>query len=231
MTISRDRPVRGDRLKRGLDPGVATGEEGRRVAWDEVYVRPETAERMMRWALTHAPMVVPLTKCSGVLEVGTGTGMLSGYLAQAGVHVTTVDLSQRVLDVAGRFYNDLGVEVAKLQGDGTRLPCDADAFEAVFSQGLWEHFGDDYIQRFAVEALRVAPVVYASVPSAWYPRVGKRGPGLAGNERFMGRARWRRALGPLAERSLLRTYADWKLLTFGGVNVPYPNHLLIEIRR
>ena len=209
----------------------ATGEQGRRPSWDDVYTRTETPVRMMRWATTHAPMVLPLTKCRRVLEVGTGTGMLSAFLAQCRVEVTTIDVSSAVLDVAERFYRSTDVRVARVDGDGTAMPFPDDAFDAVFSQGLWEHFDDAYIQRFAIEGLRVAPVVYASVPSVFYPRIGRTGPGLVGNERFMSSRRWRRALGSLGRGAALDLYADWKILTVIGATLPYPNNLLITLQR
>ena len=52
------------------------GEVGRRTAWSAAYSEIETAERMMRWATTHHPMIVPLMQRDRVLEIGTGTGML-----------------------------------------------------------------------------------------------------------------------------------------------------------
>jgi protein-L-isoaspartate O-methyltransferase len=207
------------------------GEVGERVSWDETYTEVETEEKMLRWVTTHHPMMVPLMKCARVLEVGTGTGVLSGFLAKTGVSVTSLDLSQPVLNVAAGFWDLLGVKVTAVCGDGTKLNLRDDSFDAVFSQGLWEHFSDEAVRQFAREGLRVAPVVYASIPSALYPRVGRRGPGLVGNERFLTAKRWMAILAPLDGGHKATYYADWKLLTFAGVTVPYPNHLLIELRR
>jgi protein-L-isoaspartate O-methyltransferase len=209
-------------------PGEAGG---RRVSWDGTYTQVETPERMLRWVTTHSPMVVPLMECQRVLEVGTGTGMLSGFLAKAGGEVTTIDLSQPVLDVAGRFYDNLGVQVKTVKADGAETGFDNDSFDAVFSQGLWEHFTDQAIFRFAIEGLRLAPVVYASVPSVLYPRFGKRGPGIVGNERFMTASRWLRVLRDVDCRCTATYYADWKVATLMGVTFPYRNQLLLELRR
>jgi len=211
--------------------GLVAGEVGSRLSWEEVYRRPETPLRMMRTALTHAPMILPLVGSRRALEVGTGTGTLSGFLAQAGVTVTTLDISRPVMEVAKGFYTRLGVHVECVEADGTKMPFADDSFDAVFSQGLWEHFADNYVQAFAREGLRVAPLVYASVPSVLYPRIGRRGPGLLGNERLMSRRTWARVLRPIAAHASFSYYADWKQLTFIGVTVPYPNHLLIELRR
>jgi SAM-dependent methyltransferase len=209
----------------------ASGEGGQRVSWEDTYVRVETPERMLRWVTTHHPLILPLLDCHRVLEVGTGTGMLSGFLAKAGLDVTTIDLSRSVVDVARDFYDRIGVHVKTVEGNGLETGFDSDSFDAVFSQGLWEHFEDRGILGFALEGLRLAPTVFASVPSLIYPRLGHRGPGLAGNERFMTAHRWLSIVGELGCHKSARYYADWKLLTALGVTVPYKNHLLIELRR
>jgi protein-L-isoaspartate O-methyltransferase len=209
----------------------APGELGTRVSWDDTYTDVETEEKMLRWVTTHHRLMVPLMRCARVLEVGTGTGMLSGFLAKTGVGVSSLDLSQAVLDVAAGFWDLFGVKVTAVCGDGTKSDLPDDSFDAVYSQGLWEHFSDQAVRQFAREGLRVAPVVYASVPSAFYPRVGRRGPGLVGNERFLTANRWMGILAPVGGEQKATYYADWRLLTFGGVTMPYPNQLLIELRR
>lgn len=207
------------------------GEAGRRAAWSDAYTQVETAERMMRWATTHHPMIVPLMQCERVLEVGTGTGMLSGFLALSRVKVTSIDLDAHVLSVADQFHDRLGVTIESIVCDGTATGFDNDSFDAVYSQGLWEHFTDESIRAFAKEGLRLAPVVYASVPSLVYPHIGRKGPGLIGNERFLKAKQWESILEPLGAQVLTRTYADWKLLTVIGVTLQYPNQLLITLRR
>jgi protein-L-isoaspartate O-methyltransferase len=210
---------------------TVNGEVGRATRWDEIYVRVETQERMMRWAATHHPMVVPLMGAGRVLEVGTGTGMLSGFLALAGVDVTTIDSSAAVLEIACAFYEQLGVTVKTVLGDGTKTAIPDNSFDAVFSQGVWEHFDDPTIVRFATEGLRLAPNVYASVPSLAYPHLGRRGPGLVGNERLMRASKWEQVLKMPGVSTRSTYYADWKLLTVAGVTVPWPNHLLLELSR
>jgi protein-L-isoaspartate O-methyltransferase len=209
----------------------AEGETGERVSWDDTYTRVESPDRMLRWVTTHHPLIVPLMGCPRILEVGTGTGMLSGFLAKTGAELTTIDLSTAVRDVAARFYDQLGVSVKMVTGDGAATDFDSDSFDAVFSQGLWEHFNDARIQEFAIEGLRLAPLVYASVPSVFYPRFRRRGPGLAGNERFMTAARWEAVLGGFDADVSTTYYADWKILTVIGVTLPYNNHLLIKLQR
>ncbi len=208
---------------------VPRGEAGERTAWDDVYTRAETADRMLRWVTTHVPLVTALYGLDRVLEVGTGTGMLSAFLARSGISTATLDISTPVLDVAGRFYADVGASVGRVAGDAFAMPFGDDSFDAVFSQGLLEHFTDAAIDEIVREQLRVAPLVLASVPTAFYPHVGRRGPGLVGNERLMTKRRWVRILAD--HRVEPRYYPDWKVATFGGVTLPVPSQLLITVRR
>jgi ubiquinone/menaquinone biosynthesis C-methylase UbiE len=105
-----------------------------------VYAKEATTKQMFGWASAHHLMMAPLMKCTRVLEVGTGTGMLLGFLASARVKVTSIDLSSAVLEVAGRFHEQLGVAVELAEGDGMPTPFPTDGSDAVFSQGLWEPF-------------------------------------------------------------------------------------------
>jgi SAM-dependent methyltransferase len=206
-----------------------SGEAGERTAWDDVYTGVDTAENMLRTVSSHLPLLLPLMDCTRALEVGPGRGLLSGFLAKMGVDVTAIELSPSVLDVARRFYHRIDAKVETVEGDGMATPFENHSFDAVFSQGLWEHFDDEHIRRFAVEALRLAPVVYASVPSMWYPRLGRHGPGVVGNERFMSPGRWQQILQPVDANVSAGYYPEWKILTVAGMSVPYPMQVLIRL--
>jgi SAM-dependent methyltransferase len=197
--------------------------------WHDVYARPEDLTRMLRWTARHAAMMSQLLRHRRVLEIGTGTGMLSGYLARAGVATVSLDYNAAVLRVAGHFYADLEASVPRACGDAFAVPFHDDAFDASFSQGLWEHFGDNEIRAMAIEQLRVAARVYCSVPTAYSPHLGHLGPGLLGNERLLTKRRWLDILHGFDVGA--NYYADWKLATIAGAIVPWPTHLLLTLRR
>ena len=79
-----------------------------------------------------------------VLEAGCGWALASFALAERGVHVTAIDISEKLVsylrslqkELGGRYATNLRLEIA----DVFRLPALQQKFDAVFSDGVYEHF-------------------------------------------------------------------------------------------
>lgn len=69
-------------------------------------------------------------------DVGTGTGAVALLLAGLGHHVTGLDLTPAMLDVARRKAAALGLEVEFVQGDAAQLPLADGAVDGVISRHL-----------------------------------------------------------------------------------------------
>ena len=197
--------------------------------WDEVYASPRSIPDMLRWGVTHSRLLEQLILHRSVLEVGTGTSMLSGLAGMWCDRVVTVDNSAAVLSSAGAFSARAGTRVYAVRGDANRLPFPDQSFSACFSQGLLEHFDDDRAHSMVAEQLRVAAVVYVSVPSVFYPHLGRLGPGLVGNERLLSRSRWLRILHGWDVHG--EYYADFKIASFAGKTIPWPAQILLRVSR
>lgn len=199
--------------------------------WAEFYDRNAALSEAVYQVGSHVPLIECLTGHDRILEVGAGTGSLSGFLGSiAAVTVLELDLvvalRARPNPLSRRGRVDLVV------GDGMRMPFEDDAFDAVYSQGLWEHFSDGDVHRFVAEGLRVAPLVLASVPSRWYPHLGTLWrPMLRGDERLLGRRAWVEILAAGGFHAEASYYPDVKLGTIGGWTLPWPVHVLIKTRR
>jgi demethylmenaquinone methyltransferase / 2-methoxy-6-polyprenyl-1,4-benzoquinol methylase len=74
-----------------------------------------------------------------ILDVATGTGMVARALAQRGAHVTALDQSEAMLDVA-RARNDQGVTFVR--GEAERLPFEDASFDALTFTYLLRYVDD-----------------------------------------------------------------------------------------
>lgn len=97
--------------------------------------------------------VVEWCRRGQALDVGCGTGVLAARLAGAGYAMTGVDPSAGMLEIVRAH----APEVEALQGSGTALPFDADAFDLVLTVATLHHIADPGdVRRTLSEMVRVA---------------------------------------------------------------------------
>src|SRR5262249_12124387 len=102
-----------------------------------------------------------------VLEVGAGSGRDSLELVRHGAEVWVVDYTPSALRLIGRQPG--GVALRRACADAFRLPFADGSFDAVFHQGLLEHFRNP--GELLVENARVlAPggILLVDVPQKWH---------------------------------------------------------------
>ena len=110
-----------------------------------------------------------LPERSRVLEIGAGTGRDTGELARRGHHAVALDASPEAWRLAARAEPSL-VGRGVVGGDALHLPFRDRTFDAVFHQGVLEHFGNP--AAFLAENLRVTRpggVLVADVPQTFHP--------------------------------------------------------------
>ncbi len=124
----------------------------------------ETPEGRLRFELALANLLdfLPAAPAKGslhALDLGCGTGATAVRLAQLGMHVTLLDCSAAMLDIAGRAVREAGVgeRIALKQGDAARLADlfpDA-SFDLILCHNILEYVDDpSAVLRGAVRALR-----------------------------------------------------------------------------
>ncbi|MBD3336577.1 MAG: methyltransferase domain-containing protein [Candidatus Eisenbacteria bacterium] len=79
-----------------------------------------------------------------VLEVGAGSGRDSLELARAGARVVVLDYVESSFRVIRRLAAETGIQLECVCADATRTPFREGVFQAVFHQGLLEHFRDPH---------------------------------------------------------------------------------------
>ena len=112
-----------------------------------------------------APEFPPPVEGEAVVELGCGGGQGSIGTALAGAgRVVGVDISGEQLRHARRLRDHYGVDARFVQGDATRVPLAADAFDLAFSEAAFQLVADlDAAVREARRVLRPGGIFYLSV--------------------------------------------------------------------
>jgi len=107
----------------------------------EHYLRKRT-----RFVLEHCP------RGEG-LDVGCGTGLLAGRLAEAGYEMAGIDPSEGML----KILRNRAPAIHAVRGSGTSLPFADDSFDLVLSVAVMHHIADpEDVRRTLAEMVRVA---------------------------------------------------------------------------
>jgi ubiquinone/menaquinone biosynthesis C-methylase UbiE len=77
-----------------------------------------------------------------VLEVGCGSGIAVQLFAEAGAHVTAVDLTPWAVETTRARLDAFGLAGEVLEADGEELPFEDASFDLVFSWGVIHHTTD-----------------------------------------------------------------------------------------
>jgi SAM-dependent methyltransferase len=129
----------------------------------------ETPEGRLRADLAFANLQEFLPASAGVnslraLDLGCGTGAAAVRLARLGIHVTLLDSSPAMLDIAKRAAREAGVtgKVVLQDGDAAQLAdtFKAGSFDIILCHNLLEYVDDPgAVLRAAVRVMRDSPAV------------------------------------------------------------------------
>ncbi len=91
-----------------------------------------------------------LPENANLLELGSGSGHISGLLNKSGYNVTLLDFSQTALEKSKDFFSYYNLEGNFINGDIFDLTMIAPNYDIVWNSGVMEHFNDDKL----LEALK-----------------------------------------------------------------------------
>jgi SAM-dependent methyltransferase len=96
-----------------------------------------------------------LEKGSRILDIGTGSGVLSVALSMNGYDVVGVDRAYAMIDMAELTAKEFGAHPELRIGDAESLDCEDSSFDAVILRDiLWTSFDPDKVISEAVRVLR-----------------------------------------------------------------------------
>ena len=86
-----------------------------------------------------------LSRCAShdkVLDIGCGHGIVSEYLAERGIRVAAVDISEKLLDEFRLRIKDKELPIEVVQGDAYNIPYEDGKFDTVVARMFLPHFPD-----------------------------------------------------------------------------------------
>ncbi|MFZ1731193.1 MAG: class I SAM-dependent methyltransferase [Bacteroidota bacterium] len=151
-----------------------------------------------------------------ILEVGAGTGRDSFYMAQDGAELFLLDYSMNSLKIIHKLLPSTD-HISAVGGDAFALPFPDGSFDAVFHQGLLEHFRESDARRLLEENVRVLKtggLLVVDVPQRWHIYTVIKHTLIALNAWFAG---WEREFSVRELRNLLKelglqpvdAYGEW----------------------
>ena len=158
--------------------------------WSDMYNKPADNQKYLENISIHNDFLAEISKTNpkNILEIGCGSATLSIFLNKQGIEVTAVDKDSDIIKTAGQAVGNHGAEINFKLADAFNLPFSDKIFDAVFSQGVMEHFKDNEIASLIKEQLRVSKKVFFSVPNKYYNHKD------FGNERLLHSKEWERIL-------------------------------------
>ena len=170
-----------------------------------------------------------------VIECGSGTSVVSIYLASLGYCVTAVDIEDDVIRLSKKlakdYYNTLDNCKPKLSFEKKsifELGYEKDSFDVAFSNGVLEHFKDEEIIQIIKQQLYVAKTTIVGIPTKYFESKEAK----YGNERVLELSYWRELIRNsggiiIEEAGMDREPLLKRILNYKKYFKPKPYHLFV----
>lgn len=170
-----------------------------------------------------------------IIECGSGTSVVSIYLATLGYKVTAIDIEDDVIKLAKTlakdYYKTIDNPNPQIHFEKKTifdLGYEKDSFDVAFSNGVLEHFSDDEIIQIIQQQLYVAKTVIVGIPTKYFDSSEAK----YGNERVLELSYWRylikKAGGSIIEEiGMDREKFLKRLFNYKKYFRPKPYHLFV----
>lgn len=165
-----------------------------------------------------------------IIEAGSGTGILSTYLASLGFDSVAIDIDKDILNLSKKIAKEYGEKnKPKFMIDSIlKLNYKNKEFDVSFSNGVLEHFSDKEIIKTIKKQLKIANTVIVGIPTKYFDD----DEAMYGDERFLKLKFWREIIsqagGKIIEEKSCHFLTKPKiLLNFKKYFRPFPYRIFV----
>lgn len=165
-----------------------------------------------------------------IIEAGSGTGILSTYLASLGFDSVAIDIDKDILNLSKKIAKEYGAKNnPKFMIDSIlKLNYKNKEFDVSFSNGVLEHFSDKEIIKTIKKQLKIANTVIVGIPTKYFDD----NEAMYGDERFLKLKFWREIIsqagGKIIEEKSCHFLTKPKiLLNFKKYFRPFPYRIFV----
>lgn len=170
-----------------------------------------------------------------IIECGSGTSVVSIYLASLGYEVTAIDIEDDVIRLSKKlakdYYNTLENCKPKLNFEKKsifELDYPKDSFDVAFSNGVLEHFTDHEIIKTIKQQLYTAKITIVGIPTKYFEKKEAK----YGDERVLELSYWRKLIKEsggiiIEEIGMDREALLKRILNYKKYFKPKPYHLFV----
>ena len=208
------------------------------MSWYEVYLKDiekkGTLENYVDDKIKNKKILINLikkySKKNKLIESGSGTGVLSTYMASLGYDVTGIDIDEDILKLSKKItknYNSKNKPNFQKKSI-FELDYRKNTFDVSFSNGVLEHFTDEQIIDTLKQQMKIAKVVIFGIPTKYFNQEEA----MYGDERYMSYKFWRNLINNaggmnLEEKSMHYMNKRKRLLNFKKYFRPYPYRIFV----
>lgn len=208
------------------------------MGWYQVYLKDiekkGTLENYVTDKIKNKKVLINLikkySKNNKLLEAGSGTGVLSTYMASLGYDVVGIDIDKDILSLSKKISNKYESENKPkfIKKSIFELDYNEDFFDVSFSNGVLEHFNDEQIIDTLKQQMKVSKYVIFGIPTKYFNKEEA----MYGDERYMDYSFWRdlisRAGGIILEEKSMHYMTFWKRkFNFKKYFRPYPFRIFV----
>lgn len=207
------------------------------MKWYQLYIneiqKKGSLENYVRNKINNKSVLISLinkySHNNKIIECGSGTGVLSTYLAANGYDVLGLDIDPDMLKLSEKISNEYTSDnKPKFENKSIFELGNVNEFDVSFSNGVLEHFSDEEIIDTLKQQMNIADYVIFSIPTTYFDMEEA----MYGNERYLPFSYWRGLVKKaggiiIEEKSMHYMTLKHRIFNYKKYFRPYPFRIFV----